>query len=71
MIPPEQDTEVFSVPDQSSRSSQQLHHGTQKHQPVSGADRALLLPTIQAHSWEILCSPLGCFCEGIQPDVAE
>ncbi len=66
--PPEQDTEVYSVPDQGSCSCQQLHPGTQKQQPVSGADRALLLPSLQAHPWKILCGPPGCFCWGIGPD---
>lgn len=64
---PEQDTEVFSVPDQGSCSCQQLHPGTQKQQPVSGTDRMLLLPSLQAHPWEILCGPPRCFFKGIRP----
>lgn len=68
MIPPEQDTEVFSVPDQGSCSCQQLHPATQKQQPVSGADGSLLLPSFQAHPREILCGPPGYLCKGIRPD---
>ena len=56
---------MLSFQNQGSCSCQQLHPGTQKHQPVSGADWALLLPSVQTHSWKILCRPPGCCCRGI------
>lgn len=65
---PGQDTEVFSVSNQGSCSCQRLHPGTQKQQPLSGADRALLLPSLQAHTWQILCGSPGCCCRGILHD---
>lgn len=67
-VPPEQDAEVFSVPHQGSCSCQQLHPGTKEQRTVSGADRPLLLPALQAGPWEILCGPPGCLFQGIRQD---
>lgn len=65
-VPPEQDAEVFSVSDQGCCSCQQLHPDTKEQRPVSGADRPLLLPALQAGPWEILCGPPGCLFQGIR-----
>lgn len=66
----EQDTAVSSVPHQGSHPGQQSHRHTQEYQQLSGADRPLLLPSLQASSWEVLCRPPGCLLQGTGQDFA-
>lgn len=69
-IPPGQDIEMFSVPDQGVHSSQQLHPYSQKQRAIPRTHRALFLPPFQTYTFQILCGPFGHCCRGNDLEIA-